>query len=87
MNTKPRDLRQAAFTEASFTAMIEPLGIAVDDFVEPGLGPSRAALTARLTEVATLPNGWKVYGKTGTGAATKDDGSEDWEHSIGWFVG
>src|ERR1035437_1817273 len=44
-------------------------------------------MTAKLTEVATLPNGWKVYGKTVTGAATKADGSEDWDHSIGWFVG
>lgn len=51
------------------------------------ISPLAYAMTARLTEVATLPNGWKVYGKTGTGAATKDDGSEDWEHSIGWFVG
>ena len=51
------------------------------------ISPLAYEMTAKLTEVATLPNGWKVYGKTGTGAAIKDDGSEDWEHSIGWFVG
>jgi len=51
------------------------------------VSPHAYEMTAKLTTVATLPNGWKVYGKTGTGAATKADGSEDWEHSIGWFVG
>lgn len=44
-------------------------------------------MTAKLTTITTLPTGWKVYGKTGTGAAARADGSADWEHSIGWFVG
>lgn len=51
------------------------------------VSPFAYEMTAKLTQVAMLPNGWKVYGKTGTGAATKADGSEDWDHSIGWFVG
>lgn len=51
------------------------------------VSPRAYDMTSKITSVVTLPNGWKVFGKTGTGAATKTDGTQDWEHSIGWFVG
>jgi beta-lactamase class D len=44
-------------------------------------------MTSRITAIDTLPNAWKVHGKTGTGAPTKADGSLDWNHAFGWFVG
>lgn len=34
-----------------------------------------------------MTNGWKLYAKTGTGFKHKDDGSLDFDHQIGWFVG
>lgn len=42
------------------------------------------AMTARLLKVRLLPNGWEVYGKTGTAITRVPDGGED---AIGWFVG
>ncbi len=44
-------------------------------------------MTAKLTDIAQLPHGWRVHGKTGTGAALRADGSQDPHLSIGWFVG
>lgn len=44
-------------------------------------------MTSRITAIATLPNGWDVHGKTGTGAPLKADSSADWDHAYGWFVG
>jgi len=43
--------------------------------------------TARLLKVKDLPNGWQVYGKTGTGAPVGPDGKDDYRRSYGWFVG
>lgn len=45
------------------------------------------AMTSQLTAIHTLPNGWTVHGKTGAGAPTLADGSQDWDHAYGWFVG
>ena len=42
------------------------------------------AMTARLLKVRLLPNGWEVYGKTGTAITRRPDGGED---AVGWFVG
>jgi len=44
-------------------------------------------MTSRLTAMNSLPNGWILHGKTGTGAPLRADGSEDWDHPYGWFVG
>ncbi len=44
-------------------------------------------MTGRITAIGTLPNGWAVHGKTGTGAPTLANGSGDWSRSYGWFVG
>ncbi|RFB81451.1 class D beta-lactamase [Methylovirgula sp. 4M-Z18] len=44
-------------------------------------------MTDRLTEIATLPNGWDVHGKTGTGFPRDATGAEDHAHGYGWFVG
>jgi beta-lactamase class D/beta-lactamase regulating signal transducer with metallopeptidase domain len=43
--------------------------------------------TARLLKVKDLPNGWQVFGKTGTGAPVGPDGKDDFSRSYGWFVG
>jgi len=43
--------------------------------------------TARLLKVKDLPNGWQVFGKTGTGAPVGPDGKDDYSRSHGWFVG
>jgi beta-lactamase class D len=34
-----------------------------------------------------LSNGWRIHGKTGTGAPMGADGKSDWAHAYGWFVG
>ncbi|EHP43891.1 beta-lactamase [Cupriavidus basilensis OR16] len=44
-------------------------------------------MTSRIMALGELPNGWSVYGKTGTGAPRQADGAEDWSHGYGWFVG
>lgn len=44
-------------------------------------------MTARLTALGTLPNGWQLHGKTGTASPVLADGSDDPQHSYGWFVG
>jgi bla regulator protein BlaR1 len=43
--------------------------------------------TARLLKLKDLPNGWQVFGKTGTGAPVSADGKDDYSRSYGWFVG
>jgi len=43
--------------------------------------------TARLLKVKDLPDGWQVFGKTGTGAPIGPDGKDDYSRSYGWFVG
>lgn len=47
-------------------------------------------MTWRVTEVATLPDGWTIHGKTGTGspgAPITHEGNYDRAHAYGWFVG
>ena len=44
-------------------------------------------MTARLTLIGTLPNGWEVHGKTGAGAPRNADGSFANNRAYGWFVG
>jgi len=43
-------------------------------------------MTDRITEVATLADGWDVHGKTGTGSPGMT-GKYDAAHAYGWFVG
>jgi beta-lactamase class D len=43
-------------------------------------------MTARLMAQGTLPNGWEVHGKTGTGYQMRPDGP-DIKRQVGWFVG
>jgi beta-lactamase class D/beta-lactamase regulating signal transducer with metallopeptidase domain len=52
-----------------------------------GLNPRAYDMTGRLLKYATLPNGWDVYGKTGTGSPVLPDGRDDEAHAYGWFVG
>ena len=44
-------------------------------------------LTRDIFFIETMPNGWKLYAKTGTGFKHNNDGSLDFDHQIGWFVG
>lgn len=44
-------------------------------------------MTMRITEVAQLPGGWDIHGKTGTGYPRDRDGNADEAHGYGWFVG
>jgi len=52
-----------------------------------GLTPHAYEMTSRLLKVRTLPNGWVVYGKTGTASPVGADGKDDRDHAYGWFVG
>lgn len=44
-------------------------------------------VTERLLKATALPNGWQVYGKTGTASLQLADGSRSDEQDIGWYVG
>jgi len=50
---------------------------------------SRHALDmiAAVTTQGTLPGGWDLHGKTGTGPFRRADGTPDQNHTYGWFVG
>jgi beta-lactamase class D len=78
----------AALSELSPTLKISPIEqtVFLRKLVRRRLPVSAHAheMTARLLKVGTLPNGWEVYGKTGTAHTRLADGSED---AIGWFVG
>lgn len=51
------------------------------------VSPRAVEQTATLLRLDDLPNGWRVYGKTGTGAPVGADGKDDFSRSHGWFVG
>lgn len=44
-------------------------------------------MTFRILKNPTLPNGWEVYGKTGSGSPVLTDGRSDPAWAYGWFVG
>lgn len=44
-------------------------------------------MTARITALGTLPNGWQIHGKTGTASPVLANGRDDERRSYGWFVG
>jgi len=44
------------------------------------------AMTANITRIGSLPGGWDVHGKTGTGSPGSD-GHYDAARAYGWFVG
>jgi bla regulator protein BlaR1 len=80
-----------AFSELSPTLRITPLEqtVFLRKLVNHTLPVSTQAIetTTQLLKVATLGNGWDVYGKTGTAAVERRDGSADDAQNIGWFVG
>jgi beta-lactamase class D len=49
--------------------------------------PQAYALTKKILFVEELKNGWKLYGKTGTGSLINQDGSKNPDLNHGWFVG
>ncbi len=44
-------------------------------------------MTKNILFVEDLQNGWKLYGKTGTGCLINQDGSRKLDPRIGWFIG
>ncbi|WP_100550795.1 class D beta-lactamase [Caedibacter taeniospiralis] len=44
-------------------------------------------MTRRILFVENLPNGWKLYGKTGNGALLSADKTKKLEIQHGWFIG
>ena len=49
--------------------------------------PHALEMTARITQVAVLPNGWDIHGKTGTGSPGLANGADEQAQAYGWFVG
>ena len=43
--------------------------------------------TKHIMTKETLPNGWKLYGKTGNGSQQDDHGNKMKDRQVGWFVG
>jgi beta-lactamase class D/beta-lactamase regulating signal transducer with metallopeptidase domain len=44
-------------------------------------------MTSRIMLTQTLPNGWKVFGKTGTANPVLPSGKDDETRQYGWYVG
>jgi beta-lactamase class D len=51
------------------------------------VGAHAVDMTERVTLYTTLPNGWQIHGKTGSGFPRLPNGSEDEARGYGWFVG
>lgn len=43
--------------------------------------------TMELFFLEELPNGWKLYGKTGTGFKLNSNGKPNFNSQVGWFIG
>jgi beta-lactamase class D len=54
---------------------------------ELGVKPVAYEMTARILRQPDLPNGWQVWGKTGSGSPVLANGQSDSAHAYGWFVG
>jgi beta-lactamase class D len=54
---------------------------------ELGVKPLAYEMTARILKQPDLPNGWQVWGKTGSGSPVLADGRSDNAHAYGWFAG
>jgi len=54
---------------------------------ELGVKPLAYEMTARILHQPDLPNGWQVWGKTGSGSPVLPNGQSDRAHAYGWFVG
>jgi beta-lactamase class D len=54
---------------------------------ELGLKSAAYDMTARILRQPDLPNGWAVWGKTGSGAPVLPNDQGDYAHAYGWFVG
>jgi beta-lactamase class D len=44
-------------------------------------------MTMAIMPTFPLPDGWTVYGKTGSGSQRKPDGTLDQDRQFGWFIG
>ena len=44
-------------------------------------------MTKNILFVENLPDGWKLYGKTGSGSLLNRDRTQKLDYKIGWFVG
>ena len=44
-------------------------------------------MTKQLLYLQEIGDGWKLYGKTGSGHQLNADGSRDLERPVGWFIG
>ena len=51
------------------------------------VSPAAYTITKKILFVEELKNGWKLYGKTGTGSLINKDGSKNPDLNHGWFVG
>lgn len=51
------------------------------------LSPKAYDMTSRIMKSELLPNGWEVYGKTGTATYVLPNGKDDEAHEYGWYVG
>lgn len=43
--------------------------------------------TKKILYIKDLPNGWKLFGKTGNGYLLNADGSKNYGRQVGWFIG
>ena len=51
------------------------------------VSPHAHEMTRRLLYLETLPTGWALYGKTGSGSQLNPDGTKNPDKQLGWFIG
>ena len=81
-------LTQAWLSSSPRISPLEEVGV-LRRLVRRELGVSALAyeMTAHITAVGLVGEGWMVHGKTGTGSPVLADGVRDEVHLYGWFVG
>lgn len=78
-----------AWLSSSLEISPEEQAVFLEKLVTDKLPVSRYAqeMTKRILFIEDLPNGWKLYGKTGSGFLLNADKTEKLDLKHGWFIG
>lgn len=85
---KPNGLADAWITSSLKISPEEQI-VFLENFLNQNLGLTKqtTSYSRNLFFLEDFKNGWKLYGKTGTGDLLNPDGSNNREFERGWFIG
>lgn len=85
---KPDGLTSSWITSSLKISPEEQL-VFLDNFLNSKLGLTKQAIdhTREILFLENMKDGWKLYGKTGTGDLVKPNGANDKTLERGWFIG